>query len=84
MTGNYPGKANNGSELRADLIEAMRLIPGKTGVSLHAMYLEFANFVERDRININHFKHWLDWAKEHEVPIDFNPTLFGKKLWAMV
>lgn len=27
-TGNYPGKARNASELRADLEQAMRLIPG--------------------------------------------------------
>ena len=28
LSGNYPGKARNASELRADLEQAMRLIPG--------------------------------------------------------
>lgn len=31
-TGNYPGKARNASELRADLEQAMRLIPGRNGL----------------------------------------------------
>lgn len=31
-TGNYPGKARNASELRADLEQAMRLIPGQNGL----------------------------------------------------
>ena len=39
-TGNYPGKARNASELRADLEQAMRLIPGPKRLNLHAIYLE--------------------------------------------
>ena len=39
-TGNYPGRARNGDELRADASEAFRLIPGKHRFSLHAIYLE--------------------------------------------
>ncbi len=35
-TGNYPGKARNASELRADLEQAMRLIPGPKRLNLHA------------------------------------------------
>ncbi len=31
-TGNYPGKARNASELRTDLEQAMRLIPGRNGL----------------------------------------------------
>ena len=33
-TGNYPGKARNASELRADLEQAMRLIPGPKRLNL--------------------------------------------------
>ena len=39
-TGNYPGKARNASELRADLEQAMSLIPGPKRLNLHAHYLE--------------------------------------------
>ena len=39
-TGNYPGKARNASELRTDLEQAMRLIPGPKRLNLHAIYLE--------------------------------------------
>src|SRR5205085_12415859 len=35
-TGNYPGKARNGDELRADLEQAPKLIPGKQRLNLHA------------------------------------------------
>lgn len=38
-TGNYPGKARNASELRADLEQAMRLIPWPKRLNLHAIYL---------------------------------------------
>ncbi len=39
-TGNYPGKARNASELRADLEQALSLIPGPKRLNLHALYLE--------------------------------------------
>ena len=38
-TGNYPGKARTASELRQDLDEAYRLIPGDHRLNLHAIYL---------------------------------------------
>lgn len=38
-TGNYPGKARNATELRADLEQALRLIPGPKRLNLHAIYL---------------------------------------------
>ncbi len=37
-TGNYPGKARNATELRADLEQALRLIPGPKRLNLHAIY----------------------------------------------
>jgi L-rhamnose isomerase len=39
-TGNYPGKARTADELRADLEQALRLIPGRHRVNLHASYAE--------------------------------------------
>ena len=41
-TGNYPGKARNADELRADLDKAFSLIPGKHRLNLHAIYAENA------------------------------------------
>src|SRR5215831_17081856 len=37
-TGNYPGKARSADELRADIDQAMSLIPGKHRLNLHALY----------------------------------------------
>src|SRR3989442_12032595 len=39
-TGSYPGKARNADELRSDLDQAYRLIPGRHRLNLHAMYAE--------------------------------------------
>ncbi len=39
-TGNYPGKARTADELRADLDQALGLIPGRHRLNLHAIYAE--------------------------------------------
>ena len=39
-SGNHPGRARNGDELRADLEVALAQIPGKNRINLHAIYLE--------------------------------------------
>lgn len=62
-TGNYPGKARNASELRADLEQAMRLIPGPKRLNLHAIYLESDTPVARDQIKPEHFKTGLNGRK---------------------
>ena len=36
-TGNFPGKAKNGRQLRADLELALKFIPGKKKVNLHSV-----------------------------------------------
>ena len=55
-TGNYPGKARNADELRADLDQALRLIPGKHRLNLHAIYAETGGRkVERDELGPEHF-----------------------------
>lgn len=82
-TGNYPGRARNGEELRADYEKALSLIPGKHRVNLHAIYAETeGEIVERDQISIKHFQKWIDWAKKLGVGIDFNPTCFGHPMAA--
>ena len=40
-TGNYPGKASNPWELMEDIDMAMKLIPGKHKINLHASYAIF-------------------------------------------
>lgn len=81
VTGNYPGKARNGDELRADLEQALALIPGKHRVNLHAIYAETdGEVVERNKIEPKHFEKWVAWAKENQLTLDFNPTLFSHEL----
>jgi L-rhamnose isomerase len=82
-TGNYPGAARNGDELRADYEKALSLIPGKHRINLHAIYAETdGEIVERDQIKIEHFRKWIDWAKKLGVGIDFNPSCFGHPMAA--
>ncbi len=63
-TGNYPGKARNAEELRADLDQALRLIPGPKRLNLHAIYLESDTPVARNEIKPAHFANWVAWARE--------------------
>jgi L-rhamnose isomerase len=82
-TGNYPGKARNPAELRSDLEEVLRDVPGTKRVNLHASYGEFGGkIVDRDAIESAHFKGWMDWAKSKGVKLDFNATLFSHPLAA--
>ena len=76
-TGNYLGRARNVGELRSDLELACALIPGAKRVNLHAIYLESERPVERDQIEPRHFQGWVDWAKRHDLGLDFNPTCFS-------
>ncbi|WP_350313179.1 L-rhamnose isomerase [Dickeya fangzhongdai] len=79
-TGNYPGKARNAAELRADLEQAFRQIPGPKRLNLHAIYLESDTPVARNAIEPHHFSHWVTWAKTHQLGLDFNPTCFSHPL----
>lgn len=78
-TGNYPGKARTPEELMADMDEALKLIPGKHKINLHASYAIFEDgeFADRDALEPRHFKKWVDFAKERGLGIDFNPTFFS-------
>ncbi len=78
-TGNYPGKARTPQELMADYDKAFSLMPGKKKLNLHACYAIFeeGEIVGRDKIEPKHFKKWVDFAKERNMGIDFNPTFFS-------
>lgn len=78
VTGNYPGKARTPDELRADIGQALALIPGRHRLNLHAFYGEFGGRkVDRDAIEPKHFKNWIAWAKANGLGLDFNPTCFS-------
>ncbi|WP_027185566.1 L-rhamnose isomerase [Desulfovibrio inopinatus] len=77
-TGAYPGKARNAEELRADLDKALSLIPGTHRLNLHAIYAETGGAtVDRTELGPEHFTHWMQWAKEKNIGLDFNPTMFS-------
>lgn len=77
-TGNYPGKARSIDELRTDFEMALRLIPGRHRINLHASYLDNGGrFVERNEIEPRHFQSWIDWARQNHLGMDFNPTYFS-------
>jgi L-rhamnose isomerase len=80
-TGNYPGRARNGDELRADAEFAFSLIPGKKRFSLHSFYAETGGKkVGRDKIEPEHFSKWMSWSKKKKIHLDFNPSLFAHPL----
>jgi L-rhamnose isomerase len=77
-TGNYPGKARNIDELRADILKAKSLIPGTHRLNLHEIYGDFqGQIVDRDQVEVKHFESWIQWGKEHNTKLDFNSTSFS-------
>lgn len=80
-TGNYPGKARNIDELRADILKAKSMIPGRHRLNLHEIYGEFGNEkVDRNEVEPRHFAGWIEWAAEHDMKLDFNSTSFSHPL----
>lgn len=80
-TGNYPGKARNIDELRADIEMATSMIPGKHRLSLHEIYGEFGGKkVDRDQVGVEHFEGWMDWSRQTGMKLDFNTTSFSHPL----
>ena len=77
-TGNYPGKARNIDELRADILETKSLIPGNHRLNLHEIYGDFkGKVVDRDEVTVEYFQSWIDWAKENDTKLDFNSSSFS-------
>ena len=78
-TGNYPGKATTPEQLMQDMDKVISLTPGKLKINLHASYAIFENgeHADRDAIKPKHFEKWVQFAKERDMGIDFNPTFFS-------
>lgn len=77
-TGNYPGKARNIEEVRADIIKAASFIPGTHRLNLHEIYGDFkGEKVDRDQVEPRHFESWMQWALENNFKLDFNSTSFS-------
>ncbi len=80
-TGNFPGKAKTIRQMRDDLDKVMSLLPGRQRLSLHAIYGEFGGKkVDRDQIEAEHFRGWINWAKKRKIGLDFNCTCFSHPL----
>lgn len=78
-TGDYPGKARNFNELTADLDVALKYIPGKKKINLHACY-QTGNIVDRKDIGVEQFASWVDYAKSRNLGLDYNPTIFSSPM----
>jgi len=77
-TGNYPGAARTGDEIRQDFDLALGLLPGAWKFNLHAMYAETGGrAVDRNELQPRHFSRWVDWAAGRKIGLDFNPTCFA-------
>jgi len=77
-TGNYIGRPRNYQELMDDIDFALRLIPGKHRLNLHANYaITGGEPVERNELKPEHFAKWVEFAKGRGMGLDFNPTFFS-------
>jgi L-rhamnose isomerase len=78
VTGNYPGKARSIPELKQDIEQVLSLLPGSHRLNLHAIYGDFGGqSIDRDAIEVKHFQGWIDWCKEQQIGMDFNPSCFS-------
>lgn len=75
-TGNYPYRANNFEELTSDLDKGLSYIPGTKKINLHASY-QSDNVVDRKDVSPKQFVRWVEYAKERNLGLDFNPTIFA-------
>ena len=81
VTGSFPGRARNATELREDLEAAISLIPGSLRLNLHASYAELnGQNIERSQYTPEHFQGWIDWCRANSLGFDFNPTYFAHPL----
>lgn len=79
-TGNYKGAATNVNELKEDIKEVLKLLPGKFKLNLHAIYADTCEKVDLDELEPKHFASWVEFAKENDLGLDFNPTCFSHKM----
>ncbi len=73
----HAGRARNFAELTKDLDLALKLIPGTHRLSLHASYISDDNGCDRDAITLDNFASWIEYARQRNIKLDFNATLFG-------
>jgi L-rhamnose isomerase len=78
VTGNYPGRARCGDELRQDLDMAMSLSPFKHKVNIHSFYQEGKK--KRKEVTAADFTKWIDWAVGKGYGLDFNCSFFTHKM----
>lgn len=76
VTGNYPGAARSGDELRSDIEKAFSMSPCMHRVNLHSMYAEPAVKKERNELTAEDFAGWIAWAKQNDYGLDFNASFF--------
>lgn len=75
-TGDYIGRAGTPEELMADIDKALSLIGGVHKLNLHASYA-IGNTEGRDKVSPKHFEKWVEFAKQRNMGLDFNPTMFA-------
>lgn len=78
VTGNYPGAARNGDELRSDIDMAASLSPFKHKVNIHSFYQEGKK--DRSKVTAKDFSKWIEWAIEKGYGLDFNCSFFTHKM----
>ena len=78
-TGNYPGRAKTPEELMQDIDKVLSLNGGTHKLNLHACYAIFEDgeWADRDALKPKHFAKWVEFAKKHNMGLDFNPTFFS-------
>lgn len=77
VTGNYPGRARDIKELQSDIQKVLSLLPGKFKLNLHAIYSDTKENIDLDEIEPRHYKSWVEFAKQNQLGLDFNPTCFS-------
>lgn len=61
--------------------KVISLTPGKLKLNLHASYAIFdGDFADRNKLEPKHFTKWVQFAKERNMGIDFNPTFFSHSM----
>lgn len=82
-TGNYPGRARNGDEVRQDLDKVLSLVPGAHRANLHSLYAETkGKAIPRDEQTIDLYGNWIAWARDRGIGLDFNPSYFAHPMSA--
>ena len=76
-TGNAAGKPRSVEEYFRSLDKMLSLVPGAKHVALHAVYPLTDKKVPRNELGPEHFRGWVDYAREKGIGLDFNPTYFS-------